>query len=64
MKINKKSNISNVIKSSKKVISVLDGYDLDCHMCKGSVQDTVEIVATNHGLDLQKFLADLNNAVK
>ncbi len=46
------------------ILKVYKKYGLDCPGCKGAGEDTVEMAALNNGLDLKKFLSDLNKAVK
>jgi len=62
MKITEKTTIVEALKISKKVAQVLGSYNLDCAGCRGAENDTVEMVAVNNGLDLKKFLSELNAA--
>ncbi len=64
MKIKADTVVVDAIKMSKEVIKVLKKYKLDCAGCRGAVEDTIEKVAVNNGLDLKVFLEDLNNAIK
>lgn len=64
MKIKADTLVSDAIKSSKNVLKVLRKYNLDCAGCRGAVQDTIDIVAVNNGLDLKEFLKELNEAAK
>jgi len=60
--IDKDSKIKDILKISGKIAKVFSAYDLDCPGCRGNEHDTVERVATNNGLDLKRFLSDLNGA--
>ncbi len=62
MNIEKGTKIKDIMKLPGNVIKVFDEYGLDCPGCKGQEHDTVYIVAENNGLDLGKFLKDLNDA--
>lgn len=64
MKIKADTVVVDAIKMSKEVTKVLKKYKLDCAGCRGAVEDTIEKVAVNNGLDLKVFLEDLNNAIK
>ena len=61
MKIEKTTKIIDALKLSKGVKEILQKYNLDCAGCKGAVEDTIEKVAFNNGLDLKMFLNELNN---
>ncbi len=64
MKIKADTLVSDAIKMSKEVAKVLNKYKLDCAGCRGAVEDTIDKVAVNNGLDVKQFLDDLNEAVK
>jgi len=64
MKIKADTLVADAIKISKNVGKVLKRYNLDCAGCRGAVEDTIDKVAVNNGLDLQQFLKDLNEAAK
>ncbi|HOP63070.1 MAG TPA: disulfide oxidoreductase [Spirochaetota bacterium] len=62
MVIKKNTFVPDALKASKNVADVFNKYNLRCLKCKGMVQDTIEKVAFNNGLDLQLFLEELNKA--
>ncbi len=64
MKISEKTHVLETLKMSGDILKVYKKYGLDCPGCKGAGEDTVEMAALNNGLDLKKFLSDLNKAVK
>lgn len=64
MKITKHTTVQDALKQSHKVLEVFKKYKLYCPSCKGSAQDTIEIVAFENNLNLEQFLAELNEALK
>ncbi len=62
MEIKEKTTVHEAIKRSKEVIKVFKKYNLDCPSCRGSAEETMEKVAVNNGLDIKKFLKELNEA--
>jgi len=62
MKITEKMKVQEALKGSKELLKVFNKYKLDCPQCKGSVEDTIEKVAQHNGLDLEKFIEELNSA--
>lgn len=64
MKIKADTLVVDAIKISKNVNKVFNKYNLDCAGCRGAVEDTIDKVAVNNGLELKQLLADLNEAVK
>ena len=64
MKIQKHTKILDALHESKNIQRVLDKYNLDCAGCKGAVEDTIEKIALNNGLELDAFLQELNKALE
>lgn len=62
MEINKNTYVPEALKVSKHVADVFRQHNLRCLKCKGMVEDTIEKVAFNNGIDLQHFLDELNKA--
>ena len=62
MEISEKTTIAEAIKKSKGVLNVLTKHNLYCAGCRGSVNDTLEIVAENNGLDVKKFLEEIRSS--
>ncbi len=60
MKITKETKVLDAVKNLKSSVKVFNKYNLDCPGCKGAVEDTIEKVAINNGLDLEKFINELN----
>ena len=64
MEIKPDTNVAEALKMSKKIADVFRAYKLDCITCKGVVEETIEKAAFHHGLTLNVFLKDLNDALK
>ena len=62
MKITEKTRVHDAIKSSANVLKVLEKYGLDCAGCKGAVEETVEKLAINNGLDVKTLVRELNRS--
>ncbi|GEM_PF-722289 len=62
MEINKNTYVPEALKVSNHVADVFRKHNLRCLKCKGMVEDTIEKVAFNNGIDLQSFLDELNKA--
>ncbi len=62
MEIKKSTYVPEALKASKHVAEVFRKHDLKCLKCKGMVEDTIEKVAFNNGIELQSFLDELNKA--
>ncbi|HOP28361.1 MAG TPA: disulfide oxidoreductase [Spirochaetota bacterium] len=62
MEITKNTYVPDALKVSKHVSEVFRKHNLRCLKCKGIVEDTIEKVAFNNGIDLQSFLDELNKA--
>lgn len=64
MKITESTTVQDALKRSKDVIDVFRKYGLDCPGCRGSVNDTIGIVAENNGIELAAILRELNACIK
>jgi len=64
MEITAATKVADALKMSQKVTDLFKEYKLDCPGCKGMVEETIDKVAFNNGLNLEDFLKDLNNALK
>lgn len=64
MKINGKSKILEVLKEHPEAIKVLKHYNLECAGCKGAVEDSIEHICRNNGINLKGFLTELESVVK
>lgn len=63
-KINKGMTIREVIKKYPKTVFLFIDYGLHCVDCPIAQDETIEEAAKTHRLDLEKFLGDLNKAIK
>ena len=63
-KITKEMTIKKVIKKYPKVVFLFIDYGLHCVGCPVAQDETIEEAAKAHRLDLDKFLDDLNKAIK
>ena len=61
MKFNENTKIHEVLKKNKNTVKIFEKYNLDCPGCKGSAEDSIRNVVINNGLDLEKFLKELND---
>ncbi len=64
MKITKNTTVQEALKKSHSVLAIFRTHHLYCPGCKGSSQDTIEIVARENNLDLESFLHELNETLK
>jgi hybrid cluster-associated redox disulfide protein len=64
MRITKNTKALDAIKMSHKIIKVLENHGLYCLTCKGAVEDTIEKIAVNNGMDAKEFLKELNAALE
>ena len=62
--ITEKTLVADALRNSKAAHKVFSKHNLYCAGCRGSVQATIEKVAENNGLDIKKFLSELNAAAK
>jgi len=64
MKIIKTMKAVDALKLSKNVIEVFRKHDLYCAGCKGLGQETIEKIAVCNGMDVQRFLDELNGSLE
>jgi len=64
MKINKNMKIGEVLKNHPETLDVFISYDLGCMDCPMSEPETIEEAADVHGINIDKFIEDLNRAVQ
>ncbi len=62
MKITKDSKIKEIIDNKPEAIEVFQEYGLGCVGCFAATLETVEQAAEVHGIDLDSFIKDLNEA--
>jgi len=63
-KITKEMTIRETIQKYPKTVFVFIDYGLHCVGCPLAQNETIEEAAKLHQIDLQKFLEDLNKAIK
>jgi hypothetical protein len=63
MKIDRNTILADLLKKESSVNQVLDRYHLACARCKGSVEESLEKVAVNSGLDVDTFLSEIEEAI-
>ncbi len=66
-KITKEMKISEVMKKYPKTVFVFLDHGLHCVSCPMAVSENVETIeeaAKLHGIDLKKFLSDLNKTIR
>jgi hypothetical protein len=64
MKITKSTKAPDAIKLSGNIIKIFQKYNLYCPRCKGISEDTIEKIAICNGMDVQKFVDELNSALE
>ncbi len=62
MKITKESKIKEIIDKKPEAVSVFQKYGLGCVGCFAASMESVKEAAEAHGIDLNSFLNDLNDA--
>ena len=63
-KITKEMGISEVIKKYPKVFEVFLKYNLPCIGCVASHFESIEAIAREFNIDIEKLIEDLNRAEK
>jgi len=63
MKINKDMKIGDILKKYPETLKVFISYDLGCVDCPMSEPETINDAADVHGIDVNKFVDDLNKAI-
>ncbi|MCL2176480.1 MAG: DUF1858 domain-containing protein [Firmicutes bacterium] len=62
-KITKTTTIQEVIEMGDKAVEVLLSFGRRCVGCPKARTETVELVSQKYGIELEEFLAKLNEAV-
>lgn len=63
-KITKEMTIRETIQKYPKTVFVFIDYGLHCVGCPLAQNETIEMATKLHRIDLQRFLKDLNKAIK
>jgi beta-galactosidase beta subunit len=64
MKITKNTRAVDALRLSNNVVKIFRKHDLYCPGCKGLVEETIEKIAVCNGMDVQKFLDELNGSLE
>lgn len=62
-KITEEMNIKEVIDKHPELVSVFQKYNMGCIGCIAASFEKISDIATVHGIDVKKFVNDLNEAV-
>jgi len=62
--ITKDMNIIDVVKNHPETVNVFQKHGLSCIGCPFAMMETLEQGAKSHGIDLEKLLKDLNEALE
>jgi hybrid cluster-associated redox disulfide protein len=63
MKIVKENTIGEVVRNYPEVIETLMSFGMGCVGCPSAQAETLEEAAAVHGLDADKLIEALNNAI-
>jgi len=63
-KITKEMTIAQVTENFPEAAPILMGYGFHCAGCPAAQSETIEDLARNNQMELEKFLKDLNKAIK
>jgi len=63
-KITKDMNIKDVISKHPEVVPVFAKYNMGCIGCIAASFEKISDIAGVHGLDVESFVEELNNALK
>ncbi len=61
--ITEDSKIGEVIRNYPETISVFEKYQLGCLGCPAAEPETIKDAAQVHGINLDSFIKDLNEAI-
>jgi hybrid cluster-associated redox disulfide protein len=61
--IDKNMSIGEVVKKHPETITVFERYGLGCVGCEAALFENIEQGAEVHGIEVDKLVNDLNNAV-
>ena len=62
-KITENMNIREVIEKHPEVVPVFQKYNMGCIGCIASSFEKISDIASVHGVDVKKFVEELNNAM-
>ncbi|MDY6821014.1 MAG: DUF1858 domain-containing protein [Deferribacterota bacterium] len=64
MKIDKNQTIAMILKNCPKSIKVFEKFNMGCASCLGIENETLEMGAIMHGIDVDELIKELNEACK
>ncbi|MHB8172704.1 MAG: DUF1858 domain-containing protein [Thermincolia bacterium] len=64
MKISKDMGIGEIVSQYPQTILVFQAHGMGCFGCAAARFENIEQGATAHGIDVEKLIQDLNDAVK
>lgn len=63
MKITKEMTIGKILREFPQVIETLFGFNMGCVGCPSAQVETLEEAAMVHGIDIERLIEELNQAV-
>ena len=63
-KITKDMNIKEIIEKHPEIIPVFQKYNMGCIGCIAASFEKISDITTVHGIDVKKFVKELNEAMK
>lgn len=63
-KINKNMSITEILKAYPETISVFSNYNLGCIGCMAASFESLEAGLDAHGIDVEKFMTEINSMVE
>jgi len=63
-KITENMNIKEIIEKHPEIIPVFQKYNMGCIGCIAASFEKISDITTVHGIDVKKFVKELNEAIK
>lgn len=63
-KITENMNIKEIIEKHPEIIPVFQKYNMGCIGCIAASFEKISDITTVHGIDVKKFVKELNDAIK
>ncbi len=63
-KITENMNIKEIIEKHPEIIQVFQKYNMGCIGCIAASFEKISDITTVHGIDVKKFVKELNEAIK
>ncbi|WP_425446827.1 DUF1858 domain-containing protein [Dethiothermospora halolimnae] len=61
MKIEKDMKVFSIIIKNIKSIEIFKKYNMECFLCNGAHDETLEVAAKANGVDVDMLIDELNN---